>query len=338
MTESKWDLKAMKDSLTGRGRIIPAVQAVVAREAAEDSAARDTKFLHPSEICKKDWCPRASWYNIKSGSRPVQSATLNRMNIFAEGNAIHSKWQRWIGKAGILEGNWLCKTCNVKWWATSPQVCPVCGEGTNMKYKEVPISDEDHHLIGHADGIIDDGTKAVLEIKSVGTGTLRYEAPDLFMPYSKGEITLEEMWKRIRTPFASHVRQVSLYMHCLGIKDAVILYEWKPTQDFKEFNLKFQPSQISGILEGCKSVKRALDTNTPVMRPQWADNEKHSTCKKCDHRDKCWSLNDDDQTASPQRASSDGEVPVEVRPPTPASSESTTSAGSGRVVRRSFDE
>lgn len=309
------------------------MQEVVLREGLKDSESRDTKFLHPSEICKKDWCPRASWYTIKSGQRQKQQYALQRMNVFAEGNAIHSKWQNWIGKAGILEGNWKCRSCSAAWYGVSPSECPEC-KSVDIKYREVPIENSEYHILGHADGIINDGNRAVLEIKSVGLGTVKFEAPELFMPYSKGDISLDSLWKKIRTPFPAHIRQASLYMFCLGITEAIILYEWKPTQDTREFVLKFQDQQIAPILEGCKQVKSALDKDTTVMRPIWATDSDAKNCKKCDFNSQCWSSDANQENAE----NGTREVRVEVRSnPTP-SGEHPNDSRSGRHVGLRFDE
>lgn len=335
MADKDWLSDTYKKALTAPGRVLPKVQEVVLRDGLRDSESRDTQFLHPSEICKKNWCPRASWYVIKTGERQKQSYALQRMNVFAEGNLIHSKWQSWIGKAGILEGNWKCSACSSKWYGVSPASCPVC-ESTDLAYREVPIQNDEYHLLGHADGIINDGNKAVLEIKSVGLGTVKFEAPELFMPYSKGELSLDGLWKKVRTPFPAHIRQVSLYMFCLGISEAVVLYEWKPTQDVREFSLKFQDHQISNILDGCKQVKSALDKDTTVMRPIWATDSECSVCKKCDFNSQCWSSDANQEDSDAKNGTR--EVRVEVRSNSAASGQHSNDSGSRRSVGLRFDE
>jgi hypothetical protein len=142
--DTPWHLKNYKKSLLSHSRLIPVAEEMLMREQLEST--RDTEHLHPSEICKKDWCPRSSWYTIKGYERDDKPLSFQTLNIFAEGHAIHDKWQTWLTKAGVLE-----------------QV-------------EVPIINEEHHLMGHADGIINDAKgKAILEIKSVGIGTVRVE-------------------------------------------------------------------------------------------------------------------------------------------------------------------
>lgn len=255
-----WHLKTYKQSLTSKYRLIPAVERVLIEEQA--SSTRDTLHLHPSEICKKDWCHRASWYTINGYAKENESFTFQRLNIFAEGHAIHAKWQDWLHRAKVLE------------------------------QAEVPIKDEKHRIIGHADGIINDHKgRAILEIKSIGAGTVRMEDYELF----ESSTNPDDMWKKIRKPFQSHLRQANLYMHCTGINDAVLLYEWKATQEVKEFSVKFQPELIEGILAGCQMVIRSLEQGIPPMRPMWVDSPSHKTCKVCPYKKVCWKDDDDDK-------------------------------------------
>lgn len=251
--DTPWHLKNYKQTLNSKHRLIPVVEEHLMRQQL--GSTRDTTHLHPSEICKKDWCPRSSWYTIKGYEKKGESFTFQRLNIFAEGHSIHEKWQNWLTDAGVLDK------------------------------AEVPIYNEEYRLMGHADGIINDSKgKAILEIKSVGVGTIRMEDYDLF----SNSATPDEMWKKVRKPFMTHLRQVNLYMYCLGIHDAVFIYEWKATQEVKEFAVKFQPELIEGILAGCNNVIRSLDSGIPPMRPTWVEDSSSKTCKQCPYKDVCW--------------------------------------------------
>ena len=90
-----------------------------------------------------------------------------------------------------------------------------------LKYDEVPLRDEKLHMVGHADGI-DSEDVAVIEIKSVGVNTLRFEAPQLIKDHSykvningrnREFIDYDGLWDSIRVPFPSHIRQAHLYSH-----------------------------------------------------------------------------------------------------------------------------
>lgn len=330
MSDTPWYLNDFKKAMVSHGRVMPQIEQHLLRSHLADKGTRDTKFLHPSEICKKDWCPRSSWYTIKDGKRPEDPVKFQRMNVFAEGTAIHDKWQAWLAATGILEGRWECAVCNASWWEVSKNVstCYVCNNSI-IRYKEVPVENSEYHILGHADGIISDSKgKAVLEIKSVGVGTLRYESYDLFSKYSKGELSLDKVWRNIRSPFVSHLRQVNLYMYALGIHDGVVIYEWKPSQEVKEFQIRFQEEMVADILAGCSTVKASLDSDTVPMRPMTASLDAQM-CKSCPYYKRCWSI-DEDQPTSPD--GSRGSVPLQVRP---AKKTGGTSSSATRVIRRS---
>jgi CRISPR/Cas system-associated exonuclease Cas4 (RecB family) len=342
MTETPWHLQEYKKALASKGKVLPIVQAQLIKERL--SSTRDTAHLHPSEIAKKDWCPRSSWYTIKGYEKEDEKFAFQRLNVFAEGHAIHAKWQGWLRDAGVLHGTWQCKSdiCSHKWVGLSPQKCPSCGTPGPI-YREVPVTNEQFHILGHADGIVNNGKEEpfLIEIKSVGAGTIRFENYDIF---KESEGNPDEMWKRIRQPFQSHVRQAMLYMYCTGIHTMVFIYEWKATQEVKEFVVQFQQELVDPILSACETVVRALDSSVPPMRPAWVTDSEHKTCKQCPFKNTCWKENDanntaprtdDDSKTTTGRILSKGEVQSEIH------DASTTSGGnatgtpiSGRVIRR----
>ena len=288
MTDQPWYLKNYKEMLKTKGRIVPAVQKVLLTEQNEKNQHRDTAHLHPSELSKKEFCPRSAWYKIKGYEASPESFSFSRMNVFEEGNNIHHKWQRWLHKAGILWGIWICEECHTLWSAKSPEKCIGCSS-MRIRYREVPLRDDEHHIIGHADGEIeDDQGRALIEIKSVGIGTVRFENPSLFKAYADKTITIDDVWDNIKRPFASHLRQGNLYMHCRKVDRMVFIYEWKPTQQVKEFEVKFQPELIAEILDNCKTVMSHLEEDTVPERPTWASNKSSNGCKYCPYKEACW--------------------------------------------------
>ena len=287
--QTPWYMQDYKKSLRSKGRIIPVAEKQIIKENISRNASRDTLHLHPSELSKKQWCPRSSWYTITGVEGKQESLAFSRLNVFEEGNAIHRKWQTWLWHAGILAGNWECETCDHYWSATSPYSCDSCGS-VRIRYREVPVRSDEYRILGHADGkVVDKEGSALLEIKSVGTGTVRFEKPALFADYSSGKLTIDELWRNIKQPFASHVRQGNLYMHCTGIDTIVFIYEWKPTQEVKEFVVRHNPEIVAPILENCKKVIAALESNQILDRPEWATDKDCSGCKYCPYQKVCWS-------------------------------------------------
>lgn len=290
LTNKNWYKNNYKTSLKSKGRLLPLIEEQLVFNYEERNSHRDTEHLHPSEIAKKDWCPRSSWYKITGAQASPDSTSFNRLNIFEEGHAIHHKWQTWLWQAGVLYGNWSCSFCNERWVATSPNACPGCGRNSII-YREVPIQNDQYRLLGHADGIIEDANgRALLEIKSVGLGTIRWENKTLYNAYASGELKFEDIWKNIKKPLASHIRQGSLYMFCTGIDTIIFIYEWKPTQEVKEFVVTYQPEVLEDVLAGCEVVIRHLDANKVPPRPDWAYDETSPGCKFCPYKKVCWKL------------------------------------------------
>lgn len=288
--ELPWNMQVYKKSLSSTQRLIPLLEHVVVQASIEHNADRDTEHIHPSEMAKENWCTRQTWYRItgEPESDP-DDYRLSRLNIFEEGNLVGEKWQRWMYEAGILVGMFKCLVCKHKWWAKSPALCPEC-ESDLIKYAEVPLADPDHWIIGHADGLFEDEQGECLEeTKTVGMGTVRIDAPNLFLAYSNGNISLDELWKRIKRPFSAHNKQLQIYMHCTGVHDGVVIYEWKPTQEVREFSVKYQPEIVAPLLKKCDEVIDAVENEWQPKRHPNATSKSCQVCTYCPYKATCWS-------------------------------------------------
>ena len=270
-------------------RLLGAIEHSIYNELKDRNDRRDKVHLHPSSLSKMDWCPRADWYTMTGQKESNEQAlTLRRMNIFAEGHNIHDKWQRWMWDAGGLSGVFGCILCDHRWHGKSPKVCPECdAERKYLRYREVPIYNDRYHVIGNADGLWeDDRGRAVVELKSVGLGTVRWDAPSLYQAYEDKEIDLDELWKRIKRPLTPHRKQANLYMYFLGLSNAIVIYEWKPTQEVKEFHLTLDMDLVQPMLDGAKELLEHLEDGTPPPRPEGA--RKSGMCKYCPYKNYCW--------------------------------------------------
>lgn len=114
-----------------------------------------------------------------------------------------------------------------------------------LKQAEVPVENEEYEIRGHADGIIGvNGNDGVLEIKSMNSNQF----------YSAFE------------PKEDHLVQVNVYMFCLNIPRACLLYECKDNQELKEFYVKQEMSILNSILEKIKYVQECLRKGTePII-------------------------------------------------------------------------
>ena len=158
-----------------------------------------------------------------------------------------------------------------------------------MLYREVPLHDDDHMLVGHADGEWHDRYgMALVEIKSVGMGTIRWDAPNLYAGYEDGDLTLDDLWKQIKRPLIPHRRQIGLYLHMRKLNNAIVIYEWKPTQEIKEFHVRYEPELVEPLLDNAKLIMHHVQEGTPPPKPEEATHKSCSLCKFCPYKSKCW--------------------------------------------------
>lgn len=114
-----------------------------------------------------------------------------------------------------------------------------------LKQAEVPVENEEYEIRGHADGIIGvNSLIGVLEIKSMNSNQF----------YSAFE------------PKDDHLIQANVYMFCLNIPRACLLYECKDNQEMKEFYVKQEMSILNPILEKIKYIQECLRKGTePII-------------------------------------------------------------------------
>lgn len=253
---------------------------------------RDPHKVHVSEMAKKDWCERATWFRIQSGVWPEEKFSFTMQSIFDEGHQIHDKWQTWLADTGKLWGDWKCVLCGViapgMLRPVSPGSVDDCTKyGHLWKYAEVSFA---HGLFsGHEDAAV---LSRLVEFKSVGVGTLRRESPGLLAKYyvrtteGKKIYDLDGLWGALKQPLMSHVRQANLYLWLAtmmadqGIPgyevfdSASIVYEYKPNQQSREFVIPLSMDIVEPLVDRAM----ALCEDKPPPCP-------YGGCKQCHDHD-----------------------------------------------------
>lgn len=260
----------------GRGTLLVGdIQAHMLKEYAKPSTRRQD-IIHPSEMAKTGWCPQSTYLRIKAAreaDNPYLKASefvgVQLLNIFDEGHSIHDKWQKRLRDMGDLWGNWLCDICGtVHKNQLYPGVCDYCDSAVGLIYREVPLRAEQYLISGHADGAIP-RLNALIEIKSVGVGTARIEAPEVYQANSDGQkIDLQNLWKAIKEPFPSHIRQGQLYLALSNIMELpytqiIFIYESKFNQGVQEFVVKYDPEYCNEMFAQAAIIKNALEGIMP---------------------------------------------------------------------------
>lgn len=276
------DMKAFLAANKRTTRLMGAVERFTLSKPFEE---RSQTVLHPSDIIKKEWCALASFHALQGNYVEVrEKPTLRLQSIFDEGHAIHAKWQGYLREMGVLYGKWHDKKTNDYTWATSKDLA---GYPTaSIQYNEVPLKSEKHRISGHSDGWVKGlGDDFLIEIKSIGAGTIRLEEPSLF----GGDNDLFAAWKNIRRPFNSHYMQGQVYLHLTHLmveegllesapEEIVFIYELKADQDYKEFVVQYNPEHIQPVFDAALDVVWAVENNRPPM----CTVDPIKGCKRCE--------------------------------------------------------
>lgn len=296
-------MAAMSAIKSSTGIVLPEVRTVVLRRHSENKEknVHRTSVIYPSEMARSDWCPKATYYRMSGLPDKSSSPSFTLENVFAEGNAIHSKWQRWLADTGKLWGDWRCNRCteyvknSVK--PGDRDYGPCVGIGFVMlgeplksgmdtetksfphdwEYKEVTLKSASLPISGHADGGLI-GHNALIELKSVGLGTLRFEAPKIFAANEhevggKKIADIEGMWKDLHRPLLSHIKQGNIYLWMaremgLPFDRIQFVYEFKANQQVKEFSVWESSDILDPMLDTAAKINYAVRAGVPPACPK----------------------------------------------------------------------
>ncbi|MEU7147079.1 hypothetical protein AB0B15_03405 [Streptomyces sp. NPDC045456] len=257
---------------------------VVNKNSADTSRRQD--IIHPSEVAKADWCPRATYLRISTGVYHKEKFSFQSLNIFDHGHEVHRKWQNRAWEMNWLEGTFKCLNCGEVRWAKSPDICDVC-RSSALEYAEVPLrAITTHQISGHADGLLAPISK-ILEVKTVGEGTYRFEHPKLLTAHSRKDadgapyVDVKKLWANTTVPFPSHLRQVQIYIWLANqipgveVDGAEFIYESKMHQAVKSFTVKTNFDLVADRIHTCREIKlRLIKKDRPPACPKGG-------CKDC---------------------------------------------------------
>jgi hypothetical protein len=291
-------MKDLADAKRSKGVLIPELRKV-ALATADDGHPGGWDHIHPSEMAKADWCPRSTYYRICTGKEHSGSFSFVMENIFDEGHDIEAKWQERMRQTKKLWGSWECMICK-QWshgcWEPESMAgrCLVGGIMHIWQYKEVRLRDTESLIWGQEDGGIwarDDyrleNPPYMVEIKSIGAGTLRMDAPDLLKKHYAETVSggmmydYESIWRDLNRPLLAHVKQANVYLWLarqmgLPFTSVRFLYEFKFNQQVKEFAITLSDDIIQPLLTKAAEVRYALGkVNDPPECPA-------NGCKHCE--------------------------------------------------------
>ena len=262
------NLKKFLDAGKNDSRVLKAVERYVLTRPVDTS--RSSTVLHPSALVKDDWCHRSSYFQLLGFPPPPSKykASLSQKRVFQLGHDIHAGWQNIFKEMGNLWGKWKCNECGDVFMGTPKSHDPKV-DAKHYDYLEVPLVYEPLRIHGHADGILLGlGEPLMLEIKSVGAGTFRFEAPSMIAKYDGN---LDKMWDNLTAPFMTHIMQAGLYMKLAELsnleyqpQESIFIYENKANQQSKEFVVAKSDFGLTHILDAAAMIVEAVENKTPI--------------------------------------------------------------------------
>ena len=164
---------------------------------------------------------------------PPSKSSFTLENVFNEGNMIHNKWQNWMASTGKLWGDWRCSRCAayvkdslkpndvLVGYCTGVSRVDLSGNTTDFphswQYKEVTLRSTSLPVSGHADGALTEHN-ILVELKSLGVGSLRFEAPNLLKEHThetksgKYVLDIDGLCKEFHSPLSGLIRQGNIYL------------------------------------------------------------------------------------------------------------------------------
>jgi hypothetical protein len=267
------ELAKIRQARGDRTKLMPLMREQALAEFGPDED-RDPFVIHPSEMAKADWCIRATYYRISGKPEPERKFNFVLENIFATGNDSHVKYQRWLRGTGKLYGVWVCRACQLRWEGVSGELAKAGCYGFPDKpllehvweYREVQM--RSGLIAGRADGGVG---AALAEVKTIGLGTLRIDAPELLGKYYHADVKLydlDKLWRELARPLPSHIRQASVYLWLaremgLPFTQMNFLYEFKANQQTREFVITLSDSVIEPLLEKARLIEVAIAAGVP---------------------------------------------------------------------------
>lgn len=248
---------------------------------AQPVGDRSTTVLHPSEMTKFDWCLRESWFLLRGFTKKQTKPTFKLQSIFDTGHAVHAKWQKYFQDMGVLHGKFKCLACDKTTFGTSPEACEHCSAPSyKLVYDEVTLHDDELRIKGHTDGWVKGiGKDCLIEIKTIGPGTIRFEAGHL-MREADGDFM--KAFQLVKTPFSPHILQGQIYLELMKrmgnpVDEIVFIYELKADQAMKEFTVQADFELVRHIFDNAERIVKAIEAGEEVA----CSNSKSGSCPSC---------------------------------------------------------
>lgn len=210
--------------------------------------------------------PSSITYNLCHRAKIAQMAGLTTLYSevptpklqlrFDMGHAVHDVFQNYFWSCNMLEGYFRCIKCEKDFWARSPEKCPFrkTHERRHLKFREIPLVEQDYLISGRADGIVwlevgkDKEEKHLMDIKSI---------QNRLPTHPPTSLCFEDLDQA--GPKEDHVIQLMIYMWISGIHKGHLLYVSLQTLQQKSFYIEYDRDRIAPILSEIQDITIAAE-------------------------------------------------------------------------------
>jgi len=263
---------------------------------------RSYQHYHPSEVGK---CLRKAQYHryVEAGWLKLEKSVIDsqKLRLFDKGHNMHLRWQNYFADIGVLRGVWRCSSplCKKTYGEDHLQgdFCPKeceCGS-KHFSYREKSVFDADLNLRGNCDLILDfsdlksngevfDGVRKTFNIDHL---------PDTPVVADMKTINQDQFKRQVMSkgPHPEYIIQLLTYIHLLGCKYGLIIYENKNKSDIAAFKVEQNDDKFALIQEQLATMNKMIEHRyLPPPRPT---SQSDFDCKYCDfaphcHKSKVW--------------------------------------------------
>lgn len=281
---------------------------------------------HPSEWGK---CLRSQQYKHYAQLGHIDEAhethSSQKLRLFQKGHNMQSRWEDYFTAVNILRGRWKCKNpiclsfnddgslkdisledrqkisktgktrvhgMDNKCGDFKPDYC-ACG-GSDFKYCEVPVIDEELNFNGHADCILDFSRFDPTLLKGVRP-TFNIETlpkkPIVIDMKTAGQWAWDKQVKK--AGLHSYYRiQILIYAHILDCEYGCVIYENKNDSSVAAFKVEKDEELFEIIRSQSKLMQKMADKQ--LLPPPRPEDKNVFECKNCPfktvcHKSKIWS-------------------------------------------------
>lgn len=139
--------------------------------------------------------------------------------------------------------------------------------------EEIPVTYDDPPIEGTADGVIDFYGKKLIELKSISNEGFEYR----------------RIYKK---PKDDHFRQAQIYMRCLDLDQAFVIYENKNNQQILPILIDKDDTFIDKLFTKYRKFYKNFVEGTIPDQPYKMTSK---NCSNCDLYSHCWSVTNDNK-------------------------------------------